>query len=554
MPGSILHILCYTDTITYTRSRLDTDLASGRQRSAHLCVFALRMLRVNIVNVRRLVTSQESSGTDQQQTGDCSNQDSVQSCVAAIKSLQSEVDALLRDDMLKDTPIHFECCNVIIDGNVFFYGTGAHRVLALYDLLTRHIQPREVGAEQSQLQTGAADVLKSSPRSKHRGAQGHAGERLLAHMLLQSIAKHNSGALALTPDALAGEGEASREEWRTHCAAYRQLVKLLITALVPLQQEQQECCSKGADSRQEKHTESAPEAAGGSIGKGGESNVRANDGAQQAGDSEDAGKDTLPATLICDVALKLLNAIIHRVQSNATSTTANGVLAECLLPIYVHVYAVACDYMEGSNRQHDQGITPALQDRAGTRQDAASELSKEPCAGNSRASQSDASACVLSSPLLSRIMPWVSTTSFFFLNDVRFAQITLHMSERASKCLAKLRAAETDPVRHNDDCSYAHNNENEHVSTRKQHERSSQLSIAHTDTDTRHASDVRQAVSEVDACGAVEEQSVVVESAHPYDDSEREVYHVKVPGAAYLIIQFDLRSCLANGDSLQVGG
>jgi hypothetical protein len=46
--------------------------------------------------------------------------------------------------------------------------------------------------------------------------------------------------------------------------------------------------------------------------------------------------------------------------------------------------------------------------------------------------------------------------------------------------------------------------------------------------------------------------AVVLESSHPYQASEREIFHVTVPGAAFLTIEFDSNSDLASGDYVQV--
>ena len=46
--------------------------------------------------------------------------------------------------------------------------------------------------------------------------------------------------------------------------------------------------------------------------------------------------------------------------------------------------------------------------------------------------------------------------------------------------------------------------------------------------------------------------AVVLESSHPYQASEREIFHVTVPGASFLTIEFDSNSDLASGDYVQV--
>ena len=58
-----------------------------------------------------------------------------------------------------------------------------------------------------------------------------------------------------------------------------------------------------------------------------------------------------------------------------------------------------------------------------------------------------------------------------------------------------------------------------------------------------------QAASPQDSLG---NDPVVLESSHPYEASEREIFHVTVPGAMFLTIEFDIKCNLAPGDYVQI--
>lgn len=159
----------------------------------HLAVLCLRLVRVNMAELVRLGAGEEGAGV-------------LEACAGATRELLARVQALLSTGLLAATPVHYECCRVMIDGLLIFFASGSGRVALLLGLLSK---------------------LSGEGQSESLGQ----GEQLLARLLLEAIAESREVAMSLIPTAAAGSEPADREALTLHCEAFRELLLLLVVML-----------------------------------------------------------------------------------------------------------------------------------------------------------------------------------------------------------------------------------------------------------------------------------------------------------------------------------